>query len=88
MPIDLTVKQALAKAIQLHKSGELNEAEQIYRAILKLEPKNSDANHNLGLIALSVGQLEAALPFLNKQLERIKLFHSIGLVILNPSEVK
>ena len=54
MPIDLTVKQALAKAIQLHKSGELNEAEQIYRAILKLEPKNSDANqHNLGLIALS-----------------------------------
>ena len=55
--MELTIDQALLKAIHAHKSGQLQEAERIYRLILNVEPKHADANHNLGVLAVSVGNV-------------------------------
>ena len=60
--MQLTIEQALQQAVVAHNGGNLNEAERIYRAILQSQPKNSRANHNLGVIAVSLNQIEAALP--------------------------
>ena len=61
--MELKIEQALQQGIAAHKEGNLQEAERLYRAILKSQPLHPDANHNLGIIAVSVGKAEAALLF-------------------------
>jgi Flp pilus assembly protein TadD len=56
-----TTTEALQKAVQFHQSGQLQQAEQIYRQILRFEPQHADALHLLGLIAHQVGQHDSAL---------------------------
>lgn len=67
--MSLTVDQALAQAVEAHRSGQLQDAERLYRAILEAVPRHSDANHNLGLLAISVGKPVEALPYLRAALE-------------------
>ena len=52
--MELTVDQALQQGVAAHNEGKLQEAERLYRAILKTQPTHPDANHNLGLIAVLV----------------------------------
>lgn len=56
----VTVAEALAKAAELHASGELNAAEQICRRILAVAPANANARNLLGAIALRNGDAAAA----------------------------
>jgi len=67
--MELTIEQALQQAIEAHKAGKLQEAEGLYRAILQTQPNHSDANHNLGVLAVSVGKSETALPLYKTALE-------------------
>lgn len=67
--MQLNIDQALQQAIAAHKEGNLNQAEQIYRAILRSQPKHADANHNLGVIAFSLNQFEAAAELFKSALE-------------------
>ena len=67
--MELTIDQALQKAIEAHKAGQIQEADRFYTAILKAQPKHPDANHNLGVLAVSVGKANEALPFLKAALE-------------------
>ena len=67
--MELTIEQALQQAVAAHKEGKLQDAERLYRAILQSQPTHPDANHNLGLIAVSVNQAEAALPLFKTALE-------------------
>lgn len=64
----MTIDQALKQAIEAHQSQKLQDAERLYRAILKVHPNHPDANHNLGLLALGVGKLEEGLPHLSAAL--------------------
>ena len=65
----LTVDQALQQGIAAHKEGRLQDAERLYRAILQAQPKHPDANHNLGLLAVSVGKHLEAIPLFKLALE-------------------
>ena len=65
----LTLEQALEQAITAHKEGMLREAERLYRAILQSQPTHPDANHNLGVLAVSVNKTQAALPLLKTALD-------------------
>jgi Flp pilus assembly protein TadD len=67
--MELTIDQALQQGVAAHKEGRLQEAEPLYRAILRSQPLHPDANHNLGLIAISVDQASAALPLFKTALE-------------------
>ena len=67
--MELTLDQALQKGVEAHKAGKVQEADRYYTAILKANPKHSDANHNIGLIAVEVGKVEASLPFFKTALE-------------------
>ena len=65
----LTIDQALQRGVEAHNLGNLQEAEDFYRAILQSQPTHPDANHNLGMIAISVNQASAALPLFKSALE-------------------
>ena len=67
--MELTIEQALQQAVEAHKAGKLQDAEAFYRAILQAQPKHPDANHNLGVLAVSVNKPEAALPLFKTALE-------------------
>jgi tetratricopeptide (TPR) repeat protein len=67
--MELTLEQALQKGIEAHKAGKVQEADQYYTAILQAQPKHPDANHNMGVLAVGVGKLDQALPFLKTALE-------------------
>ena len=57
------IHQLLQAGIRAHRSGRYEEAEESYRIILKKDPTNTDANHNIGLLAMQFGHSEASLPF-------------------------
>ena len=66
---ELTIDQALQQGIEAHKVGQVQEADRLYTAILKAQPKHADANHNMGVLAVAVGKVEQALPFFKTALE-------------------
>ena len=65
----LTISQALQQGVEAHKAGQVQEAHRLYAAILKVQPKHPDANHNTGLLAVGDGKIELALPFFKTALE-------------------
>ena len=67
--MELTIEQALQRAVEAHKAGKLQEAEALYRAILQTQPKHPDANHNLGVLAVSLNKSELAVPLFKTALE-------------------
>ncbi len=60
---------ALQQAIAHHQAGRLQEAEQLYRAILQAQPDQPDVNHNLGLLLQQTGQHTAGLSCLKAALD-------------------
>ena len=67
--MELTIDQALQQGVAAHKEGKLQEAERLYRAILQSQPLHPDANHNLGVLAVSVNKAGEALPLFKTALD-------------------
>lgn len=55
-----TIPEAIEIGLAHHRSGQLQQAEQVYRRILQAEPRNAGALHLLGLIAFQVGRHDAS----------------------------
>jgi hypothetical protein len=60
----MTIKQSLERAVEAHKAGNQQDAETLYKFILQNQPSHPDANHNLGVMAVSLNKGKAALPLL------------------------
>jgi protein O-GlcNAc transferase len=56
------------RALALHQSGRLKEAEALYRQILQANPEQPDALHLLGVLAFQNGRSDAALPLIQQAL--------------------
>ena len=67
--MELTIEQALQQGVSAHKEGKLQDAERLYRAILQSQPGHPDANHNLGVLAVSVDKAGLALPLFKAAVE-------------------
>jgi Tfp pilus assembly protein PilF len=65
----LTIDETLQQAVAFHEEGKLQDAERLYRAILQSQPLHPDANHNLGVLAVSVNKADAALPLFKTALK-------------------
>jgi predicted Zn-dependent protease len=67
------LEQSLAQALQLavnhQQSGQLEEAETLYRGILQAQPDHPEANHRLGVLAVQMKQATAGLPHFAAALE-------------------
>lgn len=67
--MELTLDQALQQGVTAHQEGNLQEAERLYQAILQVQPTHPDANHNLGVLAVSVNKANLALPLFEAALK-------------------
>ena len=67
--MELGIDEALQRGVSAHKAGDLNEADKFYTAILKVQPQHPDANHNMGVLAVSLGKVRDALSFFKTALE-------------------
>jgi protein O-GlcNAc transferase len=56
----------LNEAVMLHRSGQLAEAETIYRRILKGDPNHPDALHLLGVLASQAGRHDLAVRIIHQ----------------------
>ncbi len=75
----MTVQQAFELALQRHQSGQLAEAELLYRQILAVEPLHADALHLLGVIAHQMGQNGVAVELILQaiaQAPKVSDYHS------------
>ena len=66
---EIKLDEALRLGVEAHKAGQIQQADQYYTAILKLQPDHPDANHNLGVLAVGVNKVEQAIPFFRKAIE-------------------
>lgn len=62
------VEEVLKRAVELHKAGQLREAEQLYNNVIAREPRQATAIHLLGVIAHQTGHNESAVDLISKAL--------------------
>lgn len=56
----------IERAIQLHKSGELDAAKTIYKDILHIQPEHTTALHMLGVLEYQAGKYENAISLIGQ----------------------
>lgn len=64
----LTIDQAFDSAVQHHRAGQLPQAEQLYRQVLRVEPQDVRALHLLGLLTHQAGRSDLAIEYLSQAL--------------------
>jgi len=85
----LTIQQVLKKGIAAHKDGKLKDAEKHYRAILQSHPTHPHANHNLGVLYVTVNKMDAGLSLFktalksNSEIEQFWLSYIEALIKVN-----
>ena len=52
--MSINTNQILTQAISMHNEEKYEEAEKLYQEILKVEPKHVEANHDLGVLKISL----------------------------------
>jgi predicted O-linked N-acetylglucosamine transferase (SPINDLY family) len=67
---------SLQQAITHHQAGRFQQAERIYRQIIKAEPENADAYHLLGVVAHQTGRCDIAVQLISKAIEKDSNQHS------------
>ncbi len=63
------INELLANAVTLHQQGKLDAAEQAYREILVINPKEADALHLFGIINAQRGDLDTAINYYHRSIE-------------------
>lgn len=69
LPSGTTAEQLrafLEVAADKHRAGQIEEAERMYRQMLRWQPDSPDAFHLLGLLAAQINQVDDALPLLER----------------------
>lgn len=62
-------QKTLQQAIAHYHAGRLQEAGELYRDILQSNPGHPEANHNMGVLAVQMGQPAAGLPYFEAALD-------------------
>jgi tetratricopeptide (TPR) repeat protein len=63
------MKITIHEAITKYQEGKLEEAERLYRVVLKADRTNLDANNNLGVLLFNLGRFDEAEKYYRKAIE-------------------
>jgi protein O-GlcNAc transferase len=75
----MTIAEIMEIALGLHQRGELDQAESVYRKVLRHQPRHADALHLLGVIAFQRGLFESAEDLIRRALgnnPEVAIFHN------------
>jgi len=64
----MNIDKAIQSAIKHHRAGNLQQAEDLYKKILKKQPENVDVLHMLGVVYSDLGNYELAIKHIKKAL--------------------
>jgi tetratricopeptide (TPR) repeat protein len=67
--VEITLEEALTRGVAAQKEGRLQDAEHLFKAILRARPDHADANYHLGLLAVSVSKFDIASQFFKKAID-------------------
>lgn len=67
--MELDDRQATLVAMELHRRGQLELAEPVYRSVLQLHPDDANATHFLGLLLYQRGKLREGTALMRRSLE-------------------
>ena len=67
--VEKLINEALSEGVKMHVSGKLDLASKLYASVLNIQPQHADANHNMGLLKVDIGNYLQALPYLHTALE-------------------
>ncbi len=62
----MSLQEAMELAISQHRSGQVSQAESIYRQVLSKQPNNPAALHLMGMVNFQAGKLEEALDWMDR----------------------
>ena len=65
----MNINKAIQSALEHHRAGNLQQAELIYRNILKKRPNDIDALHLLGVLRHQLGDYDSAIKYIRKAIE-------------------
>jgi predicted TPR repeat methyltransferase len=86
-PQHLPARQALQAAMQMHQQGYWDAAQELYERLIKLDARNANAWHYLGVLLHAREQSEAGLKSIRRSIEldpKVPDWHSnLGNVLLN-----
>ena len=68
MPSQNEIANLLQEAITCHQQGEIDQAESLYRRVIKVKPRQPDSLHLLGVIAHQRGNHEQAIKLIRRAL--------------------
>ncbi|MCK4837289.1 MAG: tetratricopeptide repeat protein, partial [Desulfobulbaceae bacterium] len=65
----LNLSEELGKATNLHQNGQFQQAEVIYKKILRHRPTHPDALHMLGILYNQTGKLNTGIDLMRKSIK-------------------
>ena len=68
LPVPVGIEEAILLAVARHQNGRLDEAEQIYDAVLGVAPDHPDALHFMGVLKHQRGETEAAIDLIGRSI--------------------
>ena len=85
--MEFPIKQALQQGVAAHREGKLEDAERFYRTIIESQPLHPDANHSLGILAVSVNQIAEAIAVFKTALKNSHLDNKESHDLLSTSRI-
>jgi tetratricopeptide (TPR) repeat protein len=67
--VKASIPEALALGLKHHRAGNLKQARQIYRQVLRAQPRQFDALHMLGVLCHHAGKHDPAVNYISRALE-------------------
>ncbi len=90
--VTMTLEEAIAYGVKHHQSGDLDEAEAIYEAVLERQPERADVLNTLGILKHQRGDLAAAAALMRRVVELKPdadgVWNNLGNVLLRRDEVE
>jgi predicted TPR repeat methyltransferase len=83
-PQEISLEDAIRLAILLQKHGQLDQADEIYSKVLKLDPDNPDALHYAGILAHQLGRSDDGVAMIERSLDlvpnRADCYNNLGII--------